>query len=451
MENYIYKYSSYKYNSKNYANLMREIFLTFFYVIYILLFSFFSISNTLAQTTNRDELQKELKELETQIELHKKVIDDKKKESQTLQRDIGILDTKIKKTETEIKSIDKNIKNINFNIKEKEQNIIFLDKKLERDHVFTEETLRKMVTDKQDNMILNLLDEKDFGAAIDNVNALITLKTNLQISINNIKSTKLVLEETKEKLEEDKSEKEALKVEQVMQKQEIESNKKEKDVILKETKGQEKRYQDLLSNTQKRANEIRTALFSLTGSNQQINFGTALELAKAVEKQTGVRAAFILGIIRVESNLGKNVGTGNWKIDMHPTRDQPLFKTITDELGLDPDKQPVSKRAWYGYGGAMGPAQFIPSTWVGYKDKVSKLTGNSPANPWNPRDAFMASGLLLADNGATKGTRAAEHRAAVCYLAGCGNAHKKAYQFYGNDVMKYADQYEADINLLKNN
>jgi hypothetical protein len=35
-------------------------------------------------------------------------------------------------------------------------------------------------------------------------------------------------------------------------------------------------------------------------------------------------------------------------------------------------------------------------------------------------------------------------------LAGCGNASKTSYQFYGNDVMKYADEYEESIKILQN-
>ena len=275
------------------------------------------------------------------------------------------------------------------------------------------------------------------------------IKDALYNSIQNIKGTKLDLEDAKSDLLDAKAEEQALKQQQLMQKQEIQETKSEKDTLLKKTKGEEKLYQDLVSQNQKRITEIRSALFNLSGS-KSISFGTAYDIAVQVQKQTGVRAAYLLGIIRVESNLGQNVGKGNWKDDMHPTRDQPIFQTLMSELGLDPDKQPVSKRAWYGYGGAMGPAQFIPSTWVLYKSKISAITGNNPPNPWNNFDAFTAAGLLLADNGATKGTRAAEHRAAVCYLAGCGNASKASYQFYGNDVMKYADEYEASIKILQN-
>ena len=59
-----------------------------------------------------------------------------------------------------------------------------------------------------------------------------------------------------------------------MQKQEIQETKSEKDTLLKKTKGEEKLYQDLVSQNQKRITEIRSALFNLSGS-KSISFGTA--------------------------------------------------------------------------------------------------------------------------------------------------------------------------------
>jgi hypothetical protein len=217
--------------------------------------------------------------------------------------------------------------------------------------------------------------------------------------------------------------------------------------IIYETKGQEKIYQQMLKDREKDAARIRAELFALSGS-AAISFERALDLAKRAGAKTGVRPAFILGIIAEESNLGQNVGKGNWKVDMHPTRDVPIFKEITAELGLDPDQMPVSKKVWYGYGGAMGPAQFIPSTWVGFKSRISALTGNNPPNPWDPEDAFMAAALYSKDNGADKQTYNAEFRAAMCYLAGCKNASKASLQFYGEDVMDLAAKYQKQIDIL---
>ena len=74
------------------------------------------------------------------------------------------------------------------------------------------------------------------------------------------------------------------------------------------------------------------------------------------------------------------------------------------------------------------------------------VTGQNSANPWDIRDAFVASALLLAANGATSQTEAGEWKAAMIYFSGSTN---KKYKFYGDSVIKRADQYEEDIKSLK--
>ena len=249
-------------------------------------------------------------------------------------------------------------------------------------------------------------------------------------------------------LEEKQLDEVELRAIQELEKKKIEQRETEKKQILKVTKGQETLYQQVLKNQEKTAAQIRTELFTLRGS-AAIPFGTALDYANVVSKQTGVRAAFILAVIAEESNLGANVGTGTWRVDMHNPRDTVPFLQITARLGLDPDKMPVSKKPWYGWGGAMGPAQFIPSTWVLYEEEIGRLTGHNPPSPWDPTDAFMAAGVLLRDGGAAKGTLAAERRSALCYFAGCRNANKASYAFYGDEVMELAAKYQRQIDILQ--
>jgi hypothetical protein len=255
----------------------------------------------------------------------------------------------------------------------------------------------------------------------------------------------------KDELVSQKSEELELYALQELEKKELEKNENEKKSILKLTKGEESAYQKVLDIKQKSAASIRSQLFLLRGSDD-ISFEKALEYANVAEQETGVRPAFLLGIITEESNLGANIGTGNWRDDLSHsrcTKQRTAFLQITSELGLDPDLLPVSKRAWYGYcGGAMGPAQFIPTTWLLFKDGVAKRTGHNPPSPWDPEDAFMASALLLRDNGAKYGDYDSEWKAAMRYLAG-SNWWKKAYRFYGDDVMSIAKKYQDQIDLLQ--
>ena len=168
-----------------------------------------------------------------------------------------------------------------------------------------------------------------------------------------------------------------------------------------------------------------------------------------------------MGTIAEESELGANVGSGNWKKDLYqcyisigyPTsaeKQKTAFLAITGELGLNPDAMPVSKAPYYGCGGAMGPAQFMPTTWQLYKSSIASRTGHNPPNPWDAEDAFMAAALLLRDNGASAGGYTAERRAALRYLAG-GNWQKPSYAFYGDDVMALAEKYQNMIDILQGN
>ncbi len=400
------------------------------------------------QMKTKEQLEQELKDLEAQIQAVSGTISETQKQGASLSRDISVLDAKIREAKLQIKQREAAVTRLSQGISEKNKSISTLDEKMDREKHSLAQILRK--TKYQDNQTLLdfALQNKSLSSFFVDVDAFQTVSGALKQSFEAITYTKNDIMAAKTELEDTKQQELAAKVAQELAKKKVETNQKEKQGLLTVTKGQEKEYQKILSDKQKQAATIRAALFELSGT-KAINFGAAYDLAVKVQGITGIRPAFLLGIITEESNLGQNVGKGTWKVDMHPTRDQPIFAQITAELGLDPDQMPVSKKAWYGYGGAMGPAQFIPSTWVLYKDKVGRLTGHVPPNPWNAQDAFTASALLLKDNGAIAGDKSSEQRAAVCYLAGCGNAKKTAYQFYGNDVMALADKYEAQIAILQ--
>ena len=56
--------------------------------------------------------------------------------------------------------------------------------------------------------------------------------------------------------------------------------------------------------------------------------------------------------------------------------------------------------------------------------------------------------MLMADNGATAQTPASERLAAQRYFAGWTNASNPSYAFYGEGVMGFAAQFQADIDTL---
>src|SRR5262249_1918529 len=145
-------------------------------------------------------------------------------------------------------------------------------------------------------------------------------------------------------------------------------------------------------------------------------------------------------ILTQESNLGANVGqcylkdpetgagvgknTGvSFPNVMNPTRDVPVFLEITKGLGINAYQTAVSCpiAGAGGWGGAVGPAQFIPSTWKLFAARLENLLGYE-ANPWAPRDAFMASGMYLSDLGAVGDSASAQMKAACKYYGTGGSS-----------------------------
>ncbi|OHA18680.1 MAG: hypothetical protein A2664_00435 [Candidatus Taylorbacteria bacterium RIFCSPHIGHO2_01_FULL_46_22b] len=401
-----------------------------------------------AVTARRAELQRQLDAIEKEIEDQKGILSVKQRETVSLERDIAIIDANIQKSQLSIRALNIAIEQIKNDIAEKERMIGSLSDKLDREKQSLSQIIRR--TNEIDSfsfaeMILSGEDISGFFEDLDNFDA---VKASLRNSYSAVVESRGATQEEKEDLEDKQSEEVALLAAQKLEQQKLKDQEAQKQKILKESKGVEALYQKIISGKEKDAAAIRTELFSLRGS-AAIPFERAYEYAVKVSEKTGVRAALILGIIAEESNLGENVGTGSWKVDMKNPRDTVPFLDITKRLGLDPDKMPVSKKPWYGYGGAMGPAQFIPSTWILYEDRIGDATGHKPPNPWDPQDAFMATGLLMADNGATKKTFAAERLAALRYLAGWANATKSAYAFYGDDVMELAAKYQGLIDILE--
>ncbi len=409
----------------------------------------------------RAKLQAQLDDLEQQIAVQQTVLEQTKGQDVSLQRDIKILSTKIGQAKLQLKARDLVILQLGGGIAKKQQDISGLNTRLGRELESLAAILReKSQLDKKSLLDVALSSESlsDFFSDAESFNE---INGKLQDSFNQISNTRQLTLQQKDDLQSKLDSEAKLRQAQQLQQLQVSSQQNQKKKILADTKGQEKAYQSLISKSQKSAAQIRAALFQLTGS-AAIPFGKALDYAKEAERQTGIRPAFLLGIITEESNLGQNVGKGTYQVDMHPTRDVPLFKIITASLGLNPDSMAVSRKQSYGWGGAMGPAQFIPSTWVQYagyvkpdyhyeqsKDRIGKRTGNTPPNPWNPEDAFMASALLLTDDGADAKTETAEFRAAMCYLAGCGNVKAPSLQFYGEQVASYAKDYQCQINILE--
>lgn len=395
----------------------------------------------------RARLEAQLSSIEAQIAQQQALLNVKQKERTSLERDVAVLDAQIKKSQLSIRARDISIQELQSEIRSKEASIGELDVKVSAGQASLAQLLR-LTRESDETSLVELALSGTFTSFFNDLDSFATLQRALGTSFEEMATLKGSLTDSKEALLAQQAQQEDLRKIQVLEQQSIQAKEREKQKLVSATKGQEAAYQKLIKGQQQTAAQIRAALFSFRDS-AAIPFGDAYNYALEASAKTGVRPAIILAIISEESGLGENVGTGNWKTDMKAPRDTVPFQQITSELGLDPDRMPVSKKPWYGWGGAMGPAQFIPSTWILYKDRIAAITGNNPPNPWEARTAIFATALLMMDNGADAQTSRAERLAALRYLAGWGNASNPAYAFYGDDVMEIAVKMQAQIDILK--
>ena len=425
---------------------------------------------------HRAQLERDLAQLEAEIAGQQTILEAKAQERQSLERDIAILDAQIGKAKLSIRARDISVQGLSDDISGKANTILSLDDKLVRERQSLAEILRKTNALDEQTLVEFIFTAQTVSTFFGDLDSFVAIKGALSDSFVQIADTKAVTAEAKTILEDKRTEQQQLRQLQVLEKNKIQERENQKQVILKTTKGVESAYQSLVKANQKSAAQIRAELFTLRDS-AAIPFGVALEYANFASSKTGVRPAVILGVLKQETKLGENLGTGTYIHDMHPTRDVPVYLKITEVLGFDPARMPVSKQPGYGWGGAMGPAQFIPSTWACYggfvnvttgkcgkgtdgtykgpweytasKDVIRKLIGkDSPSNPWDSKDAFVASGLLMKENGAGAKTYAAERLAALRYFAGWGGASKPAYAFYGDSVMQWAGEFQILIDQL---
>jgi peptidoglycan hydrolase CwlO-like protein len=416
----------------------------------------------------RAQLQAQLDELEKEIAQTQSTLTTLKGEGQSIQRDINIIDADIKKSQLQIRATQVQIDALSQNIVVHTNTIGELTGDLESERQSLAQIMRSTNEIDDFSLIEVVMSAEDVSTFFGDLDSYATLKAAIGESSAQLTKTRTATQTEKDALIDQKSEQVRLRAIMDAQKAKLVQQQNQKKVLLAQNKTQTAHYQSIYDTQQKTAAQIRAELFALAGGGGQIPLPTAISLAKTAGAATGVRPALILGIMKQETNLGANVGqclltnspnkgdgkgknTGTpFSGVMKPERDVDPFMTITSTLGLDWQSQPVSCPPSYGYGGAMGPGQFIPSTWMLLKDRVSRAAGHPStfANPWNNLDAFTATAILMADNGAAGGSADAERTAALRYFAGWGNASNPAYAFYGDSVMGFAAQFQSDIDTL---
>src|SRR3989338_1973834 len=425
----------------------------------------FGTKNTGFAATVQEEIaerQKQIEIIEREIASLQQQIVETQGQARTLQNEVDVLNAQIRQIELGIRSLELSIGETSFEIGITEGNIQDIENKVSKHKEALAQFIKLIDYNDGKSLTEVLLFYDDLSDFFNALNDIKTNQENLQMTISEMKSLKTDLESHQLILEEKLAELDRARHVEALERQRLSQSRTSVDRLLRETKGQEATFQKMVQQSQKDLDAIRAQIQFLIQSG--LTAEVAVRSAQLAAVGTGIRPAFLLALLEYETGLGRNVGkctivnttsgtsrhitTGALSAPgkgIHPTRDLPILLNITAELGLDPLGTTISCWPGYGYGGAMGPAQFIPSTWMGYREEVTRITGNSPANPWNFEDAFTASAIYLARRGATVQTRAAEIVAAKAYISGNSKCSTSACNRYANGIQNIAAEIEKNL------
>ncbi len=395
------------------------------------------------------ELEARIREIEREISGLDQELYGVSQQANTLQGEVNRLNSTIRRSELAIQGLNLSLQQTETQIVGRESAIEKTEHEIDTEKRILSEYLRQFHK-TGDRTLVEMLLAKDLSEFFREFDALEVMQDEAQVTLDQLRDLKVGLEHEKEILGEKYKEYTGLKVVELTEKQAVEGHKAEKADLLAVTRGEEQRYQSLIAQKQRDIAAIRQQIASLTRAG--ISVENAVQAAEIAAKGTGIRTAFLLALLETETGrrfangeitAGSFTGTGNWRYDMNPSQ-HGCFMTVTSRLGLNPDTVKVSAKPGYGWGGAMGVAQFIPCTWERYQARVSQVTGNYPSNPWNLIDGFTASALYLADYGAAAQTYNAEYAAACAYISGRTTCPSNV-AFYPSTIMDIARRIELAL------
>ncbi len=427
-----------------------------------------ALAGAVSPEEQRRSLQAQIEALEREAALLDQDISKTQAEAKTLQNQVKLFNDEIRRRELEIRKLGIAIRQAEIDIQVKADAIEELNARITKNRSILGRSVQQLYEYDQENVIVVLAKHEtlsDFFSALDAIRGLQTQISGLVVEL---RETRTEVGREKAELEEFRTEQLSLKAISEVERRAVQDKRNERDRLLKLTRGKEAEYQKLLTKKKLDLAALKTQLFYLERTG--ISAADALKFAELAAQRTGIRTAFLLALLEVETgrqfeggviSAGTYLGTGNWKTDMYDCyvrlgrrsaaeAQKNAFFAIASKLNLDPNKMPVSRKPSYGCGGAMGPAQFIPTTWLLFESKTASLTGHNPPSPWNTEDAFTASAIFLAESGATSKTRAGELAAARTYISGrsscpASGSARTACLAYGNRVVSLAEDIDRVI------
>jgi len=389
-----------------------------------------------AETSNTDlaDKQNEIAELEKKIKELQSQNDTAQHEASLINAQVSRLQASLQKAQLELQNTQSDIAATKTEQANNEDSIESLQRQIEDTKSRLRYLVRELYARERQPLIKIFFTNLSMSQVLAERSAYHELQKNTSAVIKELKDKSEELEKRQSDLEQQAIDLVKLQQIQAAQQVDISTQKSEQENFLVSKKAEQANYQRLLADAKKAREEIEQDIFTIqsSGTKVEVKLNDAFAAASYASELTGVRAALILGVIKTESNLGQNVGSGQFPDNML-TSQHDAFLKITSDLGLDPYTAPISRG-----GGAMGPGQFMPNTWLWIEPRVASLMKKSKANPYELGDAIVATAIYLADRGGTDPNR--EREAVGRYIS----PNWQKFSWYIDRVLAVAAEYAKE-------
>lgn len=401
------------------------------------------------------EIRQQLEEKREEITELQEKKEDKDEDIYSLEQELKSLDSDIENAEQELSSTNAQISGVQSELKDTREYINKLESIITEQRVLMEKYINALYTEPNPSLFQLFLTEAQLSDIMGSVKQTEAMQESITETIRIIESKEEEIRQEKKHLFDKEEELLSLRKLQEDQKRILVSKQKDKEYLLEETKGEQEVFTSMLTESRESRSQLLQDIELLGGgdTNGSLTPERAYHLAilNAERLDNAVRPEYLVGVMIVESRLGANVGNTYYKDALSRCANRPdnntrinyirqeeAFEQLVNKLGygLNQPVSPCPHPQYTGTGGAMGPAQIMPTTWLSYESKLEKLKGDT-VDPWNSEDAMLAIGhILLGKVGGQSiaGDESLERKAAMGYLGG------GSHGWYADKVMREAER-----------
>lgn len=233
--------------------------------IFLIIFLIFGAFGATAQTDDEriTQLRQEIERLETQAEQYRQNIAREHANADSLKKEISILQNQVGNLKAKITITTKKIGSTFIEINNVSNEIYTTQDKIERQKSAIGELLLEFYRQDRENLLVTVMKNTNMSDFFNQIQQMANIGDSLLTLVTDLKLVRNAYEGHKNILENKKQELENLNHQQITQKLSLDGTQREKDNLLKITKGQEAEYQGLLEEVERKQSLFFTEMKEL--------------------------------------------------------------------------------------------------------------------------------------------------------------------------------------------